>query len=94
MYLCTFILRKSLKHWYRNNIKDQEKADGVTSTGKPVVDVTGNDDGEKCEKCDKIGDSLLICSVKILFYNALVFDLLTCTFRAAIGLYIAAKGAS
>ena len=51
----------------KNNVKDQEKSDGVTSTGKPVVDATGNVDGEKCEKCKKVGENLFICTVRIYF---------------------------
>ena len=46
-------------------MQEQEKEDGVTTTGKPVVDPVENTDGEKCERCDKVGEKLWVCSVTI-----------------------------
>ena len=53
------------------SLKDQEKKDGVTSTGKKVVDPTENTEGEKCAKCEKVGESLLVCTVSFLAGKAI-----------------------
>ena len=53
-------------------LQDQEKKDGVTSTGKPVTDTTTNTEGEKCTKCDKVGESLFVCTVS-LYLGGLIF---------------------
>ena len=53
-------------------LQDQEKTDGVTSTGKVVRDPTKNTEGEKCAKCDKVGESLLVCTVS-LYFRCLIF---------------------
>ena len=44
-------------------VQDQEKADGISSTGKPVVNATENNTGEKCAKCGRVGEALLLCTV-------------------------------
>ena len=44
-------------------VQDQEKADGISSTGKPVVNATENSTGEKCAKCGRVGEALLLCTV-------------------------------
>jgi hypothetical protein len=41
----------------------------VSSTGKPVMDPTSNKDGEKCAKCEVVGESLLVCSVWLHIYD-------------------------
>ena len=46
--------------------QDQEKVDGVTSTGKAVTDPTSNDKGQKCAKCGVVGESLLVCTVSLI----------------------------
>ena len=51
------------------SLKDQEKKDELTSTGKKVVDPTENT--EKCAKCEKVGESLLVCTVSFLAGKAI-----------------------
>ena len=41
-------------------VQDQEKTDGISSTGKPVVNATENNTGEKCDKCGRVGEALLL----------------------------------
>ena len=41
----------------------------MSSTGKPVMDPTSNKDGEKCAKCEVVGESLLVCSVWLHIYD-------------------------
>jgi hypothetical protein len=53
------------------SFQDQEKEDGVTSTGKLVVDPKKNTDGEKCAMCEKVGESLLVCTVSCLAGKAI-----------------------
>ena len=45
------------------NLQEQEKADGVTTTGKPVVEPRENREGEECKKCGQVGEELWVCSV-------------------------------
>ena len=46
-------------------LKAQEKKDGVTTTGKPIVEPIQNEGGEVCEKCDIVGNELWVCPVII-----------------------------
>ena len=52
-------------HNFIFTFKEQEKKDGVTTTGKPIVEPRQNKDGEKCQKCDNVGEEVWVCSVII-----------------------------
>ena len=52
----------------------------MTSTGKLVVDPKKNTDGEKCAKCEKVGESLLVCTVSCLAGKAIPKHTVVCSF--------------
>ena len=62
-------------HLSNSNSQDREKADGVTSTGKPVAETTANEGNQKCEKCKKVCESLLVCTVRFFSYFNVLFQL-------------------
>ena len=45
-------------------LKEQQARDGVTTTGKPVAVPRSNDSGQKCKKCETIGEELWMCPVR------------------------------